>query len=71
MKDKALEYCVEVYKQYTRAEINNFHGSIIRCWKVGKRSVLLSRDFDKCDCGRGDQVFGFDCCQECCAESTE
>jgi len=38
MEDKALEYCIEVYEQYTRAEINNFHGSIIRCWKVGKRA---------------------------------
>ena len=70
MKDKALEYCTEVYKQYTSAEINNSHGSIIRCWKVGKRAALLNKDSDKCDCGRGDKVFGFDCCQECCAESS-
>lgn len=37
-KKQALEYCVEVYQQYTRAEVGNFHGSIIRCWKVGKRA---------------------------------
>lgn len=43
-KSQALEYCVEVYEQYTRAEVGNFHGSIIRCWKVGKRASTNIRE---------------------------
>ena len=43
MKSTALEYCIEVYEQYTREEINNFHGSIIRCWKTGKRAVKFQQ----------------------------
>jgi hypothetical protein len=43
-RHKALEYCVEVYEQYTRAEVNNFNESIIRCWKIGKSASKNVRD---------------------------
>ena len=49
MKDKALGCCIEVYEQYTRAEVNNFHGSIIRCWKIGKRAMIFRKGMDTPD----------------------
>ena len=35
--NQAAEYCLEVYKNHTRADVHEMDGSIIRCWKVGKR----------------------------------
>jgi len=37
-KNQALEYCMEIYEDYTREEIARFSSSIQRAWKVGQRA---------------------------------
>ena len=63
-KVKALEYCIEIYHQYTRVEVSNFHGCIIRAWKVGKRVVSKEKETiehgDVCDiCGGLLTIFNY------------
>lgn len=38
LRNEALKNCIEVYEQYKRDEVGEFHGCITRCWKVGKRA---------------------------------
>jgi hypothetical protein len=41
IKDQALEYCIEIFKCYTRGEVSNLSTSVVRAWKVGKRADSL------------------------------
>ena len=41
-KDQALEFCIEIFEDYTKAEVLSFSSGIQRAWKVGKRAFSLN-----------------------------
>ena len=52
-KDQALGYCIDIFNDYTRAEISELSTAIVRAWKVGKRASSLNNKpvADVCPCG--------------------